>query len=144
MKIYDTLVIGGGQAGLSVAYFLRRKKLDYLILDANNKAGGAWLQTWDSLKLFSPTTYSSLSGWAMPKSLEEYPTKTEFISYLEAYEKRYNFPIKRNIEVLSVTKENELFVVHANEGVYYSKTLVSATGTANKPFIPAYAGQELF
>ncbi len=144
MKIYDTLVIGGGQAGLSVAYFLRRKKLDYLILDENSKAGGAWLHTWDSLKLFSPTTFSSLSGWAMPQSLEEYPTKAEFINYLEAYEKRYNFSIQRNVKVISVTKENGLFTVHTNQGIFYSKTLVSATGTAKKPFIPVYAGQDIF
>lgn len=144
MKIYDTLIIGGGQAGLSAAYFLRRKKLVYLILDDQKKAGGSWLQTWDSLKLFSPTEYSSLSGWGMPKSEKEYPTKDEFISYLEQYESRYDIPIKRNTKVTSVSKENNLFKVETNQGVFYSKTLVSATGTAQQPFIPSYSGQELF
>ena len=105
MKIYDTLVIGGGQAGLSMAYFLRRKKLDYLVLDNQSKPGGSWLHTWDSLKLFSPTEYSSLSGWMMPKSEQEYPTKKEFIHYLEQYEQRYDFPIQRNVEVLVLLKK---------------------------------------
>lgn len=144
MKIYDVLVIGGGQAGLSVAYFLRRKKRDYLVLDDKEKSGGAWLQTWDSLKLFSPTEYSSLSGWAMPKSEHEYPTKDEFIAYLEQYETRYEIPIQRNTRVLSVRKENELFRVETNLGIFYSKTLVSATGTAKQPFIPEYPTQNLF
>ena len=144
MKIYDTLIIGGGQAGLSVAYFLRRANLEYLILDDQEKAGGSWLKTWDSLKLFSPVQFSSLSGWMMPKGGEVYPTKTEFISYLENYEKRYDFPIRRNTRVNNVTKEDGLFKVDTNQGVFYSKTLVSATGTAQRPFIPPYQNRELF
>jgi|GEM_PF-5811643 len=61
-KIFDCIIIGGGQAGLSVAYFLKRSKLNYLILDAEGNSGGSWLHTWDSLKLFSPSQYSSLSS----------------------------------------------------------------------------------
>jgi len=144
MKIYDTLVIGGGQAGLSIAYFLRRKKVEYLILDDQEKAGGSWLQTWESLKLFSPTEYSSLSGWGMPKSENEYPTKDEFISYLGQYESRYDIPIQRDSKVISVSKENNIFKVETNQGIFYSKTLVSATGNAQQPFIPTYSGQEVF
>ncbi len=144
MKIYDVLIIGGGQAGLSIAYFLRRSKLNYLILDNQEQIGGSWLQTWDSLKLFSPSEYSSLSGWAMPKSNEEYPTKAEFISYLSAYEKRYDFTIQRQTEVLQVIKENDLFKVETNKGVFHSKTLVSATGTAGNPFISKYPNENIF
>lgn len=62
LEIYDTIIIGGGQAGLSVAYFLQKTKLKYLILDNQSEPGGAWQHTWDSLKLFSPAQYSSLSG----------------------------------------------------------------------------------
>lgn len=144
MKVYDTLVIGGGQAGLSVAYFLRRKKLDYLVLDDQKKPGGSWLQTWDSLKLFSPTEYSSLSGWGMPKSEYEYPAKDEFISYLEQYESRYDIPVQREVKVISVHTENNRFKVETNRGTFYSRTLVSATGTAKQPFIPNYSNQNLF
>jgi len=144
MKVYDTLIIGAGQAGLSVAYFLRRNKLDYLVLDDKEKTGGSWSQTWDSLKLFSPTEYSSLSGWVMPKSENEYPTKDEFISYLEQYESRYGFPIQRKTNVISVTKESNIFKVETNQGIFYSKTLVSATGTTKQPFIPVFTNQKLF
>ena len=87
-KIYETIIIGGGQAGLSVAYFLRRKKINYLILDDQRKSGGSWLHTWDSLKLFSPVQFSSLSGWGMPKGNSEYPSKNEFLEYLKNYEER--------------------------------------------------------
>ncbi|MFC6269418.1 ArsO family NAD(P)H-dependent flavin-containing monooxygenase [Frigoriflavimonas asaccharolytica] len=143
-KVYDVIVIGGGQAGLSMGYFLRRSKIDFLILDDQKNAGGSWQQTWDSLKLFSPADYSSLSGWRMPKTAAEYPTKTEFISYLFNYELRYDFPIKRNTTVFNVEKENQLFKIESSEGVFYSRTLASATGTAKNPFIPAYPSQEKY
>ncbi|WP_432410831.1 ArsO family NAD(P)H-dependent flavin-containing monooxygenase [Rasiella sp. SM2506] len=138
MKLHDVIIIGGGQAGLSIAYFLRRSNLSYLILEKQAKAGGSWNHTWDSLKLFSPSNYSSLSGWPMPKSTNEYPTKSEFINYLSAYEKRYEFFIQKQTEVLKVEKENGLFKITTNIEIFYSKTLVSATGTAKNPFIPTY------
>lgn len=144
MRTYDVLIIGGGQAGLSVAYFLRRSNLSYLIIDNQQSAGGSWLQTWNSLRLFSPSTYSSLSGWMMPKSKEEYPSKTEFINYLSAYEKRYDFAIQRETEVIKVEKEDNLFKTTTSKGIFYSKTLVSATGSAGQPTIPEYPKRSLF
>ncbi len=138
MSVYDNIIIGGGQAALSVAYFFRRFKLDYLILDNQQTAGGSWLQTWDSLSLFSPTTYSTLSGWMMPKGKKEYPNKDEFIAYLRAYEDRYKLPVKRPVQVSAVEKKGHLFEIQTNAGTYLSKTVVSATGSSNHPFVPEY------
>ena len=144
MKVYDTIVIGGGQAGLSMGYFLRRQKLDYLILDDREEPGGAWLDTWDGLKLFSPAQFSSLSGWMMPKGGEEYPPKTEFLDYLRAYENRYDFPIERPVKVSNVFKKEGLFEIETNQGHYQARTLVSATGTANGAIIPDYKNADQF
>lgn len=144
MKIFDSIVIGGGQAGLSVGYFFRRYQIDYLILDDQREAGGSWLSTWDSLKLFSPVQYSSLSGWMMPKGADAYPSRDEFVNYLNAYEKRYDFPILRPITVIDVTKEDDLFRIETNQGLYYSRTLVSATGNSHNPFIPDYPDADKF
>lgn len=144
MKLYDVLIIGGGQAGLSIAYFLRRTSLDYLIVDNEAAAGGSWQHTWDSLQLFSPSEYSSLSGWGMPKSNEEYPTKTEFINYLKAYEERYELKVQRQTEVLDIEKDKGAFKIKTNKGVLYAKTLVSATGTAGHPFIPEYPNNTMY
>ena len=141
---FESIIIGGGQSGLSVAYFLRRFKIKYLILDQEKESGGSWLHTWDSLKLFSPTEYSSLSGWQMPKSTEEYPSKNELLKYLKAYEERYKFPILRETKVVRVAKTEMGFRIETNKGNFFCKTLISATGTAQNYFIPKYKHYDKF
>lgn len=144
MEIKDVIIIGGGQSALACGYFLRRTDANYEILDASTTCGGAWLYAWDSLTLFSPPEHSSLPGWVMPTSEGEFPTREEVISYLCAYEKRYNLPIIRPVEVLEVIKENDIFIVKSKDKIYYSKALVSATGTFKNPFIPNMPGREKF
>lgn len=141
-KTYDVVVIGGGQSGLAVGYFLRRTGLNYLILDAQKEPGGAWQHGWDSLRLFSPAEHSSLPGWLMPKDVSEYPSKDHVINYLKQYEDRYKLNIKRPIDVLSIEKKDDTFQIKTENEVIYSKAIVSATGTWNKPFIPKYQGYE--
>ena len=144
MRLYENIIIGAGQAGLSVAYYFRRYNIDYLILDQEERSGASWLHTWDGLRLFSPLEYSSLSGWQMPKTKGEYPLKSEFLDYLEQYEKKYNFPIERPVQVVSISFDKDVFEVITNKGSYFCKTLVSATGTYYNPFIPQYENYDLF
>lgn len=144
MHMFDTIIIGGGQAGLAVAYFLKRKIDNYLILDKQIASGGAWLNTWDSLRLFSPTEYNFLPGWPMPKTENEYPTKYQFIDYLKAYENRYDFPIHHNTSVKRVSKESDYFKIETVSKIFYAKTLVSATGTAGNPYVPHYHNRHNF
>lgn len=99
----DLIIIGGGQSALACGYYLRRTNLNYIILDEQEKCGGSWLHTWDSLTLFSPAKYSSLPGWFMPKSEHAFPTKQEVIDYLCKYEQRYKFPIKRKVKLIKIT-----------------------------------------
>lgn len=143
-KIFDVIIIGGGQSGLATAYFMRRTKLNYLVLDDQNEAGGAWLHGWESLKLFSPAEHSSLPGWLMPKSEQEYPGRTHVINYLKQYEDRYNVPVERPVKVENVTKEDGIFSLNTNKGIYKCKVLISATGSWQKPFIPDYPDFKLF
>ena len=79
----DVIIIGGGQAALATAYFLKRNGLSFIILDEQPQAGGAWLHTWDSLRLFSPNSWSSLPGWMMPGTAQTYPTRHEVIEYIQ-------------------------------------------------------------
>jgi cation diffusion facilitator CzcD-associated flavoprotein CzcO len=104
-KIYDVIIIGGGQSALACGYYLRRTKLEYVILDNQENCGGAWQHGWESLTLFSPAEHSSLPGWLMPKSENQFPTKEEVIDYVCQYEKRYKLPVKRPFEVKDVEKK---------------------------------------
>lgn len=140
----DVIIIGGGQAALSTAYFLKRKKIPFIILDDQNQAGGAWLHAWNSLRLFSPNSWSSLPGWVMPNTEQTYPTKKEVIEYLQQYEQRYQFPIIRPVYVDHVKSEGEVLSVHAGEQIWRAKAVISATGTWSHPYIPSYPGQENF
>ena len=140
----DVCVIGGGQSALAVAYFLRRAAIDYVVLDEQSSPGGAWQQTWESLRLFSPAQWSSLPGWLMPPGDGEYPSREDVVRYLSAYERRYQIPVRRPIHVSSVKRSEAGLLVETNDGNWLAQTVVSATGTWKHPYIPAYPGQERF
>lgn len=143
---YDVIVIGGGQAGLATAYYLRRAGLSFVILDAGEGPGGAWAHAWDSLHLFSPAAFSSLPGWPMPAGdTDAFPTRDEVIAYLTRYEARYGFAIERPCVVEAVEPVAEGLQVRLASGRRLTaRAVVSATGTWSAPFIPAYPGQDLF
>jgi putative flavoprotein involved in K+ transport len=143
-RVYDVAVIGGGQAGLSVGYYLRRTGLSYVILDGQSEAGGAWLHGWNSLQLFSPAQWSSLPGWLFPGKPNRYPTRDEVISYLTQYEERYHLPIIRPVEVSSVRRVGDEFLIETSRGDYSARAIVSATGSWQNPFIPDYPGRAEF
>ena len=141
---FDVIVIGGGQAGLSMGYYLRRTGLSYVILDGQEQAGGAWLHGWDSLRLFSPAQWSSLPGWLFPGSPERYPTRDEVVSYLAQYEDRYKLPVRRPISVVAVERIEDRFRVRTNIGDLNARAVVSATGSWQRPYIPDYPGKDDF
>lgn len=141
----DVLVIGGGQAGLATAYYLRRTGLKYMVLDAGEQPGGAWNHGWDSLRLFSPSSWSSLPGWPMPPKLGvDYPTRDDVVEYLGAYERRYQFPLERPVEALALNAIVGGLEVVTNRGPRRAKMVVSATGTWSHPFVPEYPGLSQF
>jgi putative flavoprotein involved in K+ transport len=141
---YDVIVIGGGQSGLATGYYLRRTTLSYIILDNQKEEGGAWLHTWKSLRLFSPAQYSSLPGMIMPGGVDHYPTRDATIEYLKQYENKYNLPVRRPVQVMNVSKDNNEFILEASDGLYYAKAVISATGSFGNPFLPEIPGRNIF
>ncbi len=140
IKEYDVIIIGAGQSGLAVGYYLRRSGLSFLLLDEQKRAGGAWLHSWNSLKLFSPAEHSSLPGWMMPKAEEEYPGRDHVIRYLSEYESRYKLPVERPVEVFNIEKQGSKFMLTTSAGNFISRAVIGATGSWKRPYIPAYEG----
>ena len=146
-KIFDVIVIGGGQAGLAVSYYLKRAELDFIILDNQSKGGGAWQHTWPSLRLFSPALMSSLPGKLMPKAKDgEYPHRDEVLNYLAGYEQHYKLPLYRPHLVQSVQHDDLHNCLRVTDGKYswLAKAVVSATGTWSNYQIPQLDGQQLY
>ncbi|HEX8905058.1 MAG TPA: FAD-dependent oxidoreductase, partial [Longimicrobiaceae bacterium] len=143
MRDFDVVVIGGGQAGLAMGYYLRRTPLRWTILDAQEAPGGAWLHAWRSLRLFSPARFSSLPGWMFPGG-DEYPPRDDAIAYLAEYEQRYALPVRRPVRVAAVRRGDGGFAIDTDAGEFTARAVVSATGTWDTPFIPIYPGRESF
>ena len=89
----QTLVIGGGQAGLSIGYHLRQRGLPFAILDANERIGDAWRNRWDSLRLFTPARFDGLDGMPFPAPGHSFPTKNEWPTTSETYAARFDLPV---------------------------------------------------
>lgn len=133
------LVVGGGQAGLATAFYLRRHGIEHVVLDDQDRPGGAWLHTWDSLRLFSPAAYSSLPGWRMPPTTGEgYPDAGHVIDYLTRYEERYDIPVRRGERVTAVDGHADGHRVRTSQGTWHAEVVLNATGTWSRPFVPTY------
>ncbi len=136
----DIIIIGGGQAGLSMGYFLQKNRCDFVILDANDRAGDSWRHRYDSLLLFTPRKYSSLPGLAFPGRPDELPTKDEVAEYLEQYAQHYSLPIIFNTKVSLLKQIQNGFYLRSEQGEEYTaKQVVLATGPFQKAFIPAFS-----
>src|SRR6266480_7540662 len=100
VEMFDTIVIGGGQAGLAVGYYLKKRGRSFVILDANERIGGSWrTRTWSSLRLFTPARYDGLPGWPFPAPGWSFPTARETAEYLEAYAVRFELPVRTGMTV---------------------------------------------
>jgi putative flavoprotein involved in K+ transport len=138
---FDVLVIGAGQAGLAIGYFLARQGRRFTILEAGDAVGSAWRERWESLVLFTPRRYDALPGLAFPGDPESYPTRDEVISYLEQYAKTFALPIEFNSPVRSLTRNGDGFVVELPDRRIEADQVVVATGPFQAPLTPALAGQ---
>jgi putative flavoprotein involved in K+ transport len=138
---FDTIVIGGGQAGLATGYQLARHGLPFVILDAGERVGDSWRNRWESLRLFTPARYDSLPGLPFPAPASTYPTKDELADYLESYATSFDLPIRGGVKVDRLFKEGERFVVTAGDLRFEADNVVVATGAYHAPRVPTFASK---
>jgi putative flavoprotein involved in K+ transport len=137
----ETIIVGGGQAGLAVGYHLAQLGNPFLLFDANERTGDSWRNRWDSLHLFTPAYLNALPGLDFPGQQSRCPTKDEMADYLEAYAARFDLPIRRGLRVDSVTKINNRFVITAGDHQFEADNVVLATGGYEAAYVPDFADQ---
>jgi putative flavoprotein involved in K+ transport len=141
---FDVVVIGAGQAGLSIAYYLKRLGLNFVVLDERERVGDVWRSRWDSLRLFTPAKHDSLPGMRFPAPSYDYPTGHQMADYLESYAGQMNLPVRTGVKVdgLWPTNDNQAgFVVTAGNQRFETGQVVVATGTQDRPRIPTFAAE---
>jgi putative flavoprotein involved in K+ transport len=136
----EVVVIGGGQAGLAIGYFLAQQGRRFVILEAAAEPATAWRTRWDSIRLFTPVRYNSLPGLAFPGKLDSYPGRDDVVTYLTDYAQHFELPVELNSRVQSVrTREAGGFLVELASRAYEADQVVVATGPFQVPFTPAIA-----
>jgi len=136
---YDVIVIGGGQAGLAIGYYLKRQGLSFAILEAANAVGAAWRGRWDSLVLFTPRRYSALPGLSFRGDPDVYPTRNEVVTYLEEYARTFELPVHFDSRVRSLEQNERGYVVRVGDRELEADQVVVATGPFQVPRIPEQA-----
>ena len=136
---FETVVVGGGQAGLSVGYQLAKRGRSFVILEANGRVGDSWRKRWDSLKLFTPARYNGLDGFPFPADGWAFPTKDEMADYLEAYAARFDLPVRTGVSVERLSRANGRFLVESQAGVFEAENVVVAMADFQRPRVPEFA-----
>jgi putative flavoprotein involved in K+ transport len=138
---FETVIIGGGQAGLSVGYFLKKRGRPFVILEANERIGDSWRKRWDSLRLFTPARYNGLDGFPFPADGWSFPTKDEMADYLEAYAARFDLPVQTGVRVERLSRDGDRFMVETQAGLFKAENVVVAMADFQRPRAPAFAGE---
>jgi putative flavoprotein involved in K+ transport len=140
-KRHDVIVVGGGQAGLAIGYFLAQQGRDFTILEAATEPAAAWRERWDSLKLFTPARYNALPGRAFPGDPDRYPGRDDVVAYLSDYARDLDLPVELGRRVRAIRKADGGYLVELDERAYAADQVVVATGPFQIPFVPAMADE---
>jgi putative flavoprotein involved in K+ transport len=135
----EVLVIGAGQAGLSVGYHLKPRRVPFLILDAQERIGDAWRRRWDSLRLFTPARFDALDGMPFPGDPDHFPTKDEMADYLASYAERFALPVRPGARVERLSREGDRYVAIAGGRRYEAAHVVVAMASYQSPRAPEFA-----
>lgn len=135
----ETVIVGGGQAGLATGYHLRRRRRSFVILEANERIGDNWRTKWDSLRLFTPAMLSALPGTRHAGPRWAFQTKDAFADYLESYARRFDFDVRTGVWVEGIRREGTKYAVTAGPHRFDADHVVLATGAHREPRVPPFA-----
>jgi putative flavoprotein involved in K+ transport len=138
-EYFETVIIGGGQAGLAIGYHLSRRGHSFVILDASERVGDSWRGRWDSMRLFTPAGHDALPGLPFPAPAWSFPGKDEMADYLEAYAARLELPVMSGVRVDALSKRDERFMIAAGSRRFEADQVVIACGSHPRARIPSFA-----
>ncbi|KAK6162147.1 hypothetical protein DH2020_001988 [Rehmannia glutinosa] len=145
--VHGPIIIGAGPSGLAVAACLQENGVPSLILERSDCIASLWQQkTYDRLKLHLPKQFCQLPFLNFPKNFPKYPTKHQFVSYMESYAKHFSIEPKFKQSVLGAEFDNltGFWMVKTQDFQYFSRWLIVATGENAEPVIPEIHGIEKF
>jgi putative flavoprotein involved in K+ transport len=137
----EVVVVGSGQAGMAIGYFLKEQGRDFTILEGRDSPAAAWRGRWDSLKLFTPVRYDSLPARAFPGDPDSYPGRDDVVEYLTDYAKAFELPIEVNSAVRAVRRAEGGYLVELDDRAYMARQVVIATGPFQVPRVPPITGR---
>lgn len=140
-ELLDAVVIGGGQAGLAMAWHLARQQRRFMVLEAGPEPGHIWRSRWDSLTLFTPVQCDALPGMPFPGSPDTYPAKEQVADYLNAYAAEFNLPVRLNARVTALIPAVDGFEARTDDGIFRARQVVVATGPFQVAYVPPAAQQ---
>lgn len=138
---YEVIIIGAGQAGLALGYYLKIAAIPFLMLEAAPEPGYAWRRRWDSLVAFTPAAYSALPGLPFPKDPRKAPTKDEIADYLALYAYTFDLPIQYNARVTRLSRVRTGYHIQTGSTAFIARNVVIATGPYHVPMIPDFAAR---
>lgn len=138
-RSHNTIVIGGGQAGLATGYFLKQHGRDFVILDENERTGDSWRKRWDSLRLFTPARFNGLPGMPYSASAYTFPTKDEMADYLEAYAARFDLPVQTGMRVERLSRADGRYVIATGDLRFEANNVVVAMSNWQQRQVPPFA-----
>jgi putative flavoprotein involved in K+ transport len=136
---HEVVVVGGGQAGLAIGYFLARQRVDFVIVDAEAEPAAVWRRRWDSLTLFTSARYDALPELEFPGDPDRYPTKDEVADYLAHYARRFGLPVELDSAVRAVHARNGRYLLELDDRTIDADQVVIATGPFQAPYVPRIA-----
>jgi len=137
----DTVVIGAGQAGLAVGFYLAQQGRPFVLLEAHERVGDSWRQRWDSLRLFTPARYDALPGSRYPGSAWAFPARDEFADYLERYAVERGLPVRTSTSVRRLARDRAGYVVETDGGRLVADHVVVAAGFDRLPQMPVFRAE---
>jgi putative flavoprotein involved in K+ transport len=138
---FETVIVGGGQAGLAVGYHLAQRERQFVILDAAERVGDSWRGRWDSLHVYTPARYSGLPGRPFPGPGLSYPGKEDVADYLEAYAAHFDLPLRTGVRVDGISRNGNGYVLVSGESRFEADSVVVASGAYHGPRVPAFAAE---